>query len=804
VSQNAPSASRQPAASPIGFPGRFLVRAFACLAVMLLGVCWPAAASAQSIIWTIDDCPHTPGTAAALVEGGTRAHPTLLGNVSITCDDMRLNADEVTGVRDSATNALHITAKGNVVFIEGGTRISAERLEFDVKTKTGTFYVASGQLALLVGKSTSTAAAKRLDSSLFGGQEPDAYFRGDLIEKLGPNQYRITHGIFTTCVQPTPRWVLTGTTATITLHEHAVIHNAVLRVKGVPVFYSPIMYYPVKGSDRTSGFLLPNYGTSSIRGFTLNNAFFWALNRSQDVTFYHSWYAKLGQGLGTEYHFITDPTSQGDVKSNLVLQKEQVSADGTQITAPSDREFDIVGSLSQALSQNVRLQANVNYASSLVTQQLLQQNISSFTQRTRTIAANVYGTWGRYRVSGQTQILDTFYGTTDADRYGHLPSVAFSMAQATIGHIPIYFGMNANYDDIVHYPLLGSSTNIGLRRLDLKPAVRAPIGKLTFLQVNTSASWEFTDWSQSLDATGAQVKVPISRRVFDLRAQVVGPILTRVFDTPGSGYAEKFKHVFAPVFTVDRVSAIDNFANIVQLDNTDNIVGGVTSLTYGLSNTLSAKRRTASGDSVSSQILDVEINQTYYSDPTASIADAQYPSNFRTGVPGSFSPIAITTTAAPTSLLNSNVRIEYSWQHSAIQAISAGGGVRTSTAVINASWTRSFLPTSFGTGTATTPPPVPTEVTHALNVSTTIKAPDNHIGVNWSWNYDFLNHYMLQQQFSFYLSSQCCGVAANLQTVSIPASGSFAATNDRRFTISFTLAGIGSFANPLGAFGQGR
>ena len=41
---------------------------------------------------------------------------------------------------------------------------------------------------------------------MFGTQEPDAYFCGETIEKLGPKTYRITKGGFTTCVQPTPRW----------------------------------------------------------------------------------------------------------------------------------------------------------------------------------------------------------------------------------------------------------------------------------------------------------------------------------------------------------------------------------------------------------------------------------------------------------------------------------------------------------------------------------------------------------------------------------------------------------------------
>ena len=55
----------------------------------------------------------------------------------------------------------------------------------------------------------------------------------------------------------------------------------------MPVFYLPVFYYPIHKEDRATGFLIPIYGSSTIRGQTLSNAFFWAINRSQDATLYH-------------------------------------------------------------------------------------------------------------------------------------------------------------------------------------------------------------------------------------------------------------------------------------------------------------------------------------------------------------------------------------------------------------------------------------------------------------------------------------------------------------------------------------
>ena len=71
-------------------------------------------------------------------------------------------------------------------------------------------------------------------------------------------------GGFTTCVQPTPRWDVVSGSATINLDDYAILRNAVVRVKDVPVFYLPALYYPIQSDDRATGFLLPTYGRSTV------------------------------------------------------------------------------------------------------------------------------------------------------------------------------------------------------------------------------------------------------------------------------------------------------------------------------------------------------------------------------------------------------------------------------------------------------------------------------------------------------------------------------------------------------------
>ncbi len=55
---------------------------------------------------------------------------------------------------------------------------------------------------------------------------------------------------------------------------------------------------------------------------------------------------------------------------------------------------------------------------------------------------------------------------------------------------------------------------------------------------------------------------------------MTGPVLNRIWTFPGSKYAEKLKHSIQPFFNVQRISGVDNFERIVQIDGADTVGGG--------------------------------------------------------------------------------------------------------------------------------------------------------------------------------------------------------------------------------------
>ena len=265
----------------------------------LLFSCVVCLFSATAVNAQAPSVPQEPSQLATLLEQQTSWKFECSGDRCILNGDVELPlpgnqgkffADQIEIFGDKNL----LVASGNVVFANQEGRLAAEKVEFDLKKQTGIFYVASGTMPL------GSAA----DPRQFGNQQADVYFWGETIERLGDQKYKITRGGFTTCVQPTPRWELVTGSVTLNLNDYALATNTVLRVKGVPVIYLPWVYYPIQDDDRATGFLLPTYGSSSLRGQAISNAFFWAMGRSHDATFLHDWFTTTGYGAGVEYRYV--------------------------------------------------------------------------------------------------------------------------------------------------------------------------------------------------------------------------------------------------------------------------------------------------------------------------------------------------------------------------------------------------------------------------------------------------------------------------------------------------------------------
>jgi LPS-assembly protein len=674
-----------------------------------------------------------------------------------------------------------IIARGNVVFTNPEGRIAAEVVEFDIDTRLGTFHQASGLMSL----------GAKADRRQFGNQDPDVYFWGETIEKLGPQKYHIVDGGFTTCVQPTPRWELRTGTVTLNLNDYAIARNTVLRVKGVPLMYMPLVYYPIQDDDRATGFLLPTYGTSTLRGQAISNAFFWAIGRSQDATFFHDWFTKTGQGVGTEYRYVAGPESNGTLRYYLLNQKAaQYTTDNTVTTLDATRSFEITGNVAHALTPRWRARARLDYVSDLRTQQLYNQNLARATNSTRTLDGNLSGSIGGLSLNASAQWTEVFTSLTQSQQYGGTPRIVASLAPRQMFGLPVYAGLNSEYGYLPFRRIDNGRVTLdnSLHRLDVSPSARVPFSKLTFLTVNNSATFRTTYYSRRFDESGIAIDDPLTRQYLALRSNVVGPVLTKIWDTPDSSRSQRMKHVIEPNFTVDYYTQIANFqATPVLSDQSDRVVGGMAQLTYGLNNRLFYRSRASEGlRSTTREFVTVGVQQTYYTKLQGSLADTQYTTRDPDGA--FFSPVALTARYSPTTAIDANSRVEYDTAGGGLQLLSLGSSVNAGGNTSNLTFSR----TQIGDTSKST----------FMSASTSMAFRQNRFRTTYSLSWDIERGYVVSQRASASYLAQCCGIEMDVQQFNLPSGYPLAA--DRRINFSFILAGLGTFSNFFGALGGQR
>ena len=730
-------------------------------------------------------------------------HYRLTGNIDCESnkEDLRVSADQADYFKDKK----QLVLTGHVVVVTKDSRIAADKADIDTENRTGTFYSASGTVLISEDKQAQ-------EHALFGTQEPIAYFYGETVQKISDDKYRITNGAFTTCVQPSPRWMFVSQTATMRVDKYAILKNTLIKVKDVPLFWLPAMYYPINKEDRSTGFLLPIYGTSTLRGQSISNAFFWAINRSSDATLLHDWFSKTGQQYGGEYRYVSSAQSNGTFRMSRLQERETD-------TTPERNSFEIRANSVQKLGAGMTARANVDYFSNVAVQQQYQQDIYSATLRTRTYGGNLSGSWGRDSFSATVDRSEVFYGAEDSTAIGGQPRFTYRRAPTPIfgSAVPIFFTASSEWVDLTRVENSGTNKNdYSLTRFDVSPQLQLTVSNLPYLNFRAAATYHETHYSRScVPGTGAfpgcklfdpdpsdptdpdkGTNTPLNRQYVELMGKVTGPILTKVWNTPDNGYADRFKHSIEPEVTVQRTSNFSGYDQIFKIEGYDYTFGGTTRVTYGLTNRFLAHRTDGPPASRTLEFLNISLQQSYYSNPAASSVDGSYSGSYLGRPPSNYSPIALTIRASPTPNYNSTVRLEYNKQTSTWETIQVAGTIKI------AQWLETSDSYTQRKYTNVLDPRL------ALNTYMSSTTKTNFGGGKYGGLYSFdLNVQegsLVQQRIGLFYNAQCCGIGFEYQSFNFPNATYLVVNQDKRFNITFTLAGIGTFSNLLGAFGVGQ
>jgi LPS-assembly protein len=730
----------------------------------------------------------------------TDKHLLLVGDVELKREGTELYAEQVEFFEEE-DRAL---ATGNVVLIQGNNRIAADRAEFNTKTGLGTFYHASGIASLQSNRrSPSPLAGPAVPQMIGASQDTDIYFFGDIVEKQGAKKYKISNGGFTACVQPTKRWELSADSIVLNIDHYTFIRQAILRVKDVPMLYLPALYYPTQEDGRATGFLLPTYSSSTLRGHSVSVPFFWAIDRSQDATFFYDYFSKTGGGAGSEYRYNRGGGSDGNLTFYALNEHDTtyVLNDGSEQLQPGARWYQLRGSAHHTLPGNLRAVARVDYFSNFGANQTFSTNYATTTNNNSSYGANVVGSWHSVFLNGTYEHNQYFYSNSSSSINGSSPRISVTRSdRPLIPNSRLFFGFTSEIAHLDRQTVVDNDVtplnNHSVGRFDFSPTIRYPFTRWQWFTINSSLVGHETFYTRSLDPSQpdpntGQPFVPIdqalNRDYFTVGVQTIGPVFTRVWDTPNSQYATRIKHSIEPFFTAQRSSGIPERDRILQVDSTDSVYGDTTSLTYGLTNRIYAKRKTGSFASAQ-EIVNVSIAQAYYTDARASLVDPRSSTSYTTTTPNNFSPITIAVRGMPTNTLQGNLQAEIDSHYRELRSMNINASYNWQRyGQASVGWSKRFFIEGLSGFND------PGFLGNGINLATNLHTLDNKYGTSYSANYDILHSTLVQQRLSFFYNAQCCGAAAEYQVYNYPSSVS-PIPADHRFFLSVTLAGLGNFS----------
>jgi LPS-assembly protein len=537
---------------------------------------------------------------------------------------MLFRADEID--YDDSTGLLH--ANGHVYFhqFEKNEQIWAARVDYDTDQEKGKFYEVRGEVRPKV-----VAKPGMLTS------DNPFHFEGEWAERIGA-MYVLHDGFVTNCKMPRPWWRLRGKTFEITPQEHAISRHSTFLLRRVPLFYTPFFYHSLEKEPRKSGFLLPTIGHSSQRGVMFHAGYFWAINRSYDVTYQVQAYPTRGFVHHGDFRGKPRPGTDYDAIVYGVQDFGKPDTGDPKNGVPEDKfsGISVVAAGKSDLGHGWTARANINYISSFRFRQEWSDSYNEAIGSEIHSVGFLHKDFSAYTLNVIFARLENFQSqeiaVTDpgssTPRYlrnavtiRKLPEAEFSGRDRQIfRHLPLYFSFDTAAGLLYRsQPVFDGNQQVDnfqtgefMNRSRISPRVT---GAFHFAGVNLVPSFAIDETyygeaqSPYLDRYRV-VGTNIVRSARDFSLDIVLPSLGRVFDKK-TIFGDRLKHVIEPRVTYRYVTGIgEDYLRFIRFDEND-ILSNTNELLLGITNRIYAKR----GNNVE-EIFTWELFQKRYFDTT--------------------------------------------------------------------------------------------------------------------------------------------------------------------------------------------
>jgi LPS-assembly protein len=230
------------------------------------------------------DAPTFIGAKASRYEQETQV-ATLAGDVVMRQGSMQVEAEEASLYQAENRGELN----GNVRLRDNGALIVGDHAQ--VQLDTGAAQIDNAEYVMHKSRIRGNALyAKRAENAII----------------------RLKDGTYTTCEPDSNAWQLRGNNITLNpATGFGTATNATLRVKNIPILYTPYIYFPID-DRRQSGFLPPSFSSGGESGFTLVTPYYFNLAPNYDATLYPRYMTKRGLLMEGEFRYLTK-SSEGQV-----------------------------------------------------------------------------------------------------------------------------------------------------------------------------------------------------------------------------------------------------------------------------------------------------------------------------------------------------------------------------------------------------------------------------------------------------------------------------------------------------------
>jgi LPS-assembly protein len=201
--------------------------------------------------------------------------------------------------------------EGDVVVMQGNRTLRAPRVTIDHENRTGQVndrvQIEEPEVILRgleADMNLDTKAAKLKDAEFL---LPEPEFRGtaEVLERDDDGNMLVTEGTFTRCEPGNRNWRIGSRSFDIKDgSDFGTARHAVVRVRNVPIFYTPYLSFPVN-DERKSGWLFPNMGYSSQNGLEFAPPYYLNLAPNYDAMVTPRYFQKRGLGLEAQFRHLS-------------------------------------------------------------------------------------------------------------------------------------------------------------------------------------------------------------------------------------------------------------------------------------------------------------------------------------------------------------------------------------------------------------------------------------------------------------------------------------------------------------------